>query len=275
MTANSMLAEARRWLGTRGRPNTITRAYSERNGNAFLNAPWCNMAVTEWARATGNFNAVCFGTDYAYTVWHAQRFQQEGRWYWGTTSAKPGDIVFFDWNGARSIGAIDHVGIVEKNLGGGRLQTIEGNTGDACLRRVRSGSIIVGVGRPAYGASSGGSANTEEGSPLLGLKIGDKGPAVKAVQLLAKNAGFGDVVGKIDSEYGPKLAEAVRLSRKYVGSKALKGYGDEITPDAYEQLHRAHAKRQAEDLIASLKLGSGGGSLPATVRVVGELEVQR
>jgi len=40
--------------------------------------------------------------------------------------------------------------VVEKVLGGGRLQTIEANTGDACLRRVRSASVIAGYGRPAY-----------------------------------------------------------------------------------------------------------------------------
>lgn len=39
--------------------------------------------------------------------------------------AQRGDVVLFDWD---SDGATDHVGIVEANLGGGWLQTIEGNT---------------------------------------------------------------------------------------------------------------------------------------------------
>ncbi|TMZ64838.1 CHAP domain-containing protein, partial [Klebsiella pneumoniae] len=77
------------------------------------------MAVTRWAVESGNYAAVCFGTDYAYTVWHAQRFQRAGRWYWGASGARPGDIVFFDWGGSNSISRIDHVGIVEANLGGG------------------------------------------------------------------------------------------------------------------------------------------------------------
>ena len=107
---------------------------------------------------------------------------------------------------------------------------------------------------------------------MLGLKIGDRGPRVKVVQLLAKNSGFGDVVGKVDSVYGPATAEAVRLARKYVGSDALPGYGDEMTPDAVEQLHRAHARYTAQRY--GLTGGGDSGVLPATVRVEGELEVK-
>lgn len=154
MSAAGMLAEARKSLGLRGRPNYITRDYARRHGDAYLDAAWCDMAITYWARHSGNTAAVLPGGDRAFTVWHAQDFQKAGRWHTGTSAevdrAKPGDIVFFDWGASNSIGAIDHVGVVEKNLGGGRLQTIEGNTGDACLRRVRSASVIAGYGRPAY-----------------------------------------------------------------------------------------------------------------------------
>lgn len=152
-----MLAEARKWLGTSGRPNALTRAYAARNGSYYATAPWCDESVTEWARRSGNHQAVCPAGDRAYTVWHAQDFQKLGRWYPGTTAnvdrAKPGDVVFFDWGATNSIGAIDHVGVVEKVLGGGRLQTIEGNTGDAVKRRVRSASVIAGYGRPTYNSN--------------------------------------------------------------------------------------------------------------------------
>jgi CHAP domain len=153
-TAAQMLAEARRSLGTRGRPNYITTDYAKRHGSGFLRAAWCDMAVTYWARASGNTKAVLPGGDRAYTVYHAQDFQKAGRWHKGTAAevnkAEPGDIVFFDWGATDSVGAIDHVGVVEKALGGGRVQTIEGNTGDQCLRRVRAAGVIAGYGRPAY-----------------------------------------------------------------------------------------------------------------------------
>jgi hypothetical protein len=76
--------------------------------------------------------------------------------------AKPGDVVWFDFSG--TLKPVSHVGIVEKNLGRGRLQTIEGNTnragsrtGGGVLRKVRS-SRIVAVGRPRYGAAPAPSA---------------------------------------------------------------------------------------------------------------------
>ncbi|HEX2312132.1 MAG TPA: peptidoglycan-binding protein [Thermomonospora sp.] len=153
-TAKGMLAAARADLGLSGRPNKFTRAYAERHGDEFLRAPWCDMAITYWARKTGNADAVLPGGDRAYTVWHADDFRKIDRWFKGTVAnvndAKPGDIVFFDWHGTNEIGRIDHVGIVEKALGGGRVQTIEANTGDAVKRRVRSASVIAGYGRPAY-----------------------------------------------------------------------------------------------------------------------------
>lgn len=153
-TAKGMLAEARKSLGL-GEPNHIQRWYADRNGAAYrYNFAWCAAAVTYWAYKSGNHKAVCPAGDRAYTVWFAQDYQKRGRWYSGTTEnlkrAKPGDVVFFDWRGSNSIGAIDHVGVVEEVLGDGRVVCIEGNTGDACKRRVRSASSIAGYGRPDY-----------------------------------------------------------------------------------------------------------------------------
>lgn len=155
MTAKAMLAAARADLGLSGRPNRITRAYSSRNGAEFLRAPWCDMSITEWARRSGNQAAVLPQGDRAYTVWHAEDGQQLGRWHPGTSEnirrhAKPGAVVFFDWGGTNALGAIDHVGLVEVNLGDGRVQTIEANTGDACKRRVRGPAVIAGFWNPDY-----------------------------------------------------------------------------------------------------------------------------
>lgn len=155
MTAARMLTEARKDLGLAGRPNRITRDYASRHGKAFLDAPWCDMAVTWWARQSGNTAAVLPEGDRAYTVWHAQDGQARGLWFAGTASnlrnhARPGAIVFFDWDGTDTIGRIDHVGIVETVLADGRVQTIEANTGDVCARRVRGASVIAGFWNPPY-----------------------------------------------------------------------------------------------------------------------------
>lgn len=75
-------------------------------------------------------------------------------------SAKPGDIVIFDWPGSND-GANDHVGFVELNKGN-YIQTIEGNTssgasgsqgnGGCVARRTRDWSVVQDVIRPAYGS---------------------------------------------------------------------------------------------------------------------------
>ena len=46
---------------------------------------------------------------------------------WGrlVTVPKPGDVVFFDWNGD---GKFDHTGIFVKDNGSGLFQSVEGNT---------------------------------------------------------------------------------------------------------------------------------------------------
>lgn len=165
MTAQTMLAEMRRHLGL-GEPNFVQDWYRRRNGNDYAgNVPWCDELITYSAFTSENYAAVCPRGDRAYTVAHASDFQALGRWHSGTTAevsaAKPGDIVFFDWDGTNTISAIDHVGIVEVVLGNGRVQTIEGNTSDQCLRRVRDSSTIAGYGRPAYA----GAPSTPPGKP--------------------------------------------------------------------------------------------------------------
>ncbi|EST22762.1 LysM peptidoglycan-binding domain-containing protein [Streptomyces niveus] len=149
MSVEGMIAQAEKSLGMR-EPNSIQTWYRQRNGSAFGgNFAWCNAAITYWAVQAGEHAAVCFGTDYAYTVWHAQRFQTAKQWHTDVAGIKRGDIVFFDWNGSNSVGAIDHIGIVT-GVSGGNVYTIEGNTENVCARRVRGASTIVGYGRPKY-----------------------------------------------------------------------------------------------------------------------------
>jgi hypothetical protein len=225
-TASGMLAAARADLGLTGRPNHITREYAARHGSGFLTASWCDMSITCWARKSGNFAAVLPGGDRAYTVWHAQDFQKAGRWYSGTTAnvdkARPGDIVFFDWGLSNSIGAIDHVGIVEKVLGGGRVQTIEGNTSDAVRRRVRSASVIAGYGRPAYASAPSNPDDKPDVwtenivTKLPTLKRGASGEHVETVQglLIARSHPV-----KVDGDFGPATEDGVRAVQRWGGIK--------------------------------------------------------
>ena len=55
-----------------------------------------------------------------------------------TRSAKPGDIVIFNWDG----GVVDHIGFVEANHGS-YIQTIEGNTNNGRVaRRTRAWNTL-------------------------------------------------------------------------------------------------------------------------------------
>ncbi|MGP4028591.1 peptidoglycan-binding protein [Actinomadura sp. 3N407] len=249
MSAAGMIAQARRSLGW-GEPNPIHAWYGARNGDYFKrgSTPWCDMAITYWAAHSGNYDAVCFGKDYAYTVWHAERFADAGRWHTGTTASvnrcRPGDIVFYDWSGANSISRVDHVGVVERVLGGGRLQTIEGNTSNRCLRRVRSAGVIAGYGRPAYSGGSGGSGGSgSSGSsswmenlmrdlPLL--KRGNRGEHVETVQGLLLARSHPEVT--IDGDFGPVTERAVKAVQNWGGVVA----DGEVGPKTWPVLLRVH-----------------------------------
>ncbi|MEV6836758.1 CHAP domain-containing protein [Streptomyces sp. NPDC051133] len=156
MSLEGMVAQMERWIGT-GEPNAIQEWYRQRNGAAYVgNWPWCDATITRAAVDSGEYDAVCFGHDFAYTVAHAQRFKDAGAWHAMTNGIKAsgirrGDIVFFDWAGSSSIGAIDHVGIVTGVSSDYRyVYTIEGNTANVCARRVRVVHDIAGFGRPKY-----------------------------------------------------------------------------------------------------------------------------
>jgi hypothetical protein len=71
--------------------------------------------------------------------------------------AKPGDLALYDWNSHDDVVA-NHVEIVIRNLGNGRLECVGGNTskggtnnnGGGIYRQIRSMGLI-GVARPRYG----------------------------------------------------------------------------------------------------------------------------
>lgn len=227
-----MIRAAEKSLGLRGRPNPITRWYAERNGSYFLRAAWCNQSITYWAHASGNVDAVCFGRDYAYTVWHAQRFRRAGDWHVDVAGIRRGDIVFFDWKGTNRIGAIDHIGIVT-GVRGPVVYTIEGNTDDGCRRRARYATSIVGYGRPAY--RGGGSSPllaahapskpatdaAPPGSPVL--KPGSAGGAVRQLQRCLNRVQRSGLTA--DGEFGPKTRGAVQAFQRHARLQTDGEYG--------------------------------------------------
>ncbi|QYC42612.1 CHAP domain protein [Nonomuraea coxensis DSM 45129] len=161
VTADQVLAVARSQVGTSensaggGTPYQQWYAASQRAAETiardggtpagYLNAPWCAMFVSWVGEKTGARPQV--GWD-AYTVTHAKWFKANDRF---GTLAKPGAVVFFAWDGSKSLDAIDHVGFVVKDNQNGTISTIEGNTGNGKVEeRVRPKSQVVGYGYPEY-----------------------------------------------------------------------------------------------------------------------------
>lgn len=216
--ASGLIAQARKSLGTTEHPpgsnhNYIVEWYNA-NVDRIGDGAWCDMSVTMWAALSGNAKAV---GAFAYTVWHAEWFQAQGRWHYGTDGIQPGDVVFFDWSGSRRIGNIDHVGIVEK-VDGGDIYTIEGNSGDVCKRQVRDSTYIVGYGRPAYDKPKPDYWTVTKGGKQIivpwatpFLQFGTHGTRVKWLQV-ALNATGAKLAA--DGEFMDKTEAALRLFQK-------------------------------------------------------------
>lgn len=104
---------------------------------------WCACFVSWCADACGLIDGVRFpkfdncrvGSDF---FARAGGFKERGY------EPEEGDIIFFDWEGD---GISDHVGIVEK-AEGGFVFTVEGNSGDMCVRKSYeiSSPLIYGYG---------------------------------------------------------------------------------------------------------------------------------
>jgi peptidoglycan hydrolase-like protein with peptidoglycan-binding domain len=217
-TAASVLNEAHKHLGLRGRPNVFTRWYAARNGSEYLNAAWCNMKVTYDAHHAAARKAVLLKGDRAYTVYHAEDYQDAGLWKSGTVDniskhAYPGCPVFFDWGGTNVIGAIDHIGWVVKNLGGGRIITIEGNTSDMVALRVRGADVIAGFGTPKYDVAAPVVIKPVNKYPykagVFMMKGWQDSAGVKVVQTRLTTLGYRPKL-TADGDFGTKTENAVK-----------------------------------------------------------------
>ncbi|WP_062441619.1 CHAP domain-containing protein [Herbidospora daliensis] len=103
--------------------------------------PWCDMFLSWGANKLGYSD--WFG-EFSYTVAHAEWFQAQGAW---GREAKPGAVVFFDWDGGGSVDGIDHVGLVTK-VNGSQFTSIEGNTSNMVQERTHDEGTVVGFGYP-------------------------------------------------------------------------------------------------------------------------------
>ena len=219
------------------------RYWAARTGQQWLAGPsesvwWCMLFVSMCLDECGQIGTIggfSFNTDY--TVNKVREHPES--YFVSVYDAEPGDIVIFNWDG----GGTDHVGFVEKNLGGGTLQTIEGNTssgaygsqsaGNGVWRRVRS-ECMEYVIRPAYSDSEeGDSGSSSSGfADITGLQ--------RAVRATPDNVAGPDTRSRCyalaaASNWGGKTFPfGVQYTQMVVGAEQ-----DGIWGDASEEAHDA------------------------------------
>ena len=166
-SANDVLSIARGEIGYNRwndpQPGTkYGRWYAQDHGSYYgaSGVPFCAMFVS-WVFAQAG--ASCAGLPEAYCPYIKNKANSVGAVI-SKTSAQPGDVVIFQWDS----GAVDHVGIVEKNCGS-YIQTIEGNTtingiSGSVGRRTRAWGVVDTVIRPSWGAAT---------VPTVGIDLGD------------------------------------------------------------------------------------------------------
>jgi hypothetical protein len=134
---NSNRCEFGRWFGVDGVPwcNTFV---------SFCFAKGANYTICQGFRGAGVYAKGC-----TYVPTTEAWLRATGMWR-GRTTPLAGDIAIFNWDG----GVADHIGIVEKYLGGGKFNAIEGNTsvgndsnGGQVMRRLRYLTQVNGFGR--------------------------------------------------------------------------------------------------------------------------------
>jgi LysM repeat protein len=144
-TAEHLLSIARSQIGYQEKANNWVKYGTEFGAN---NEAWCQVFVWWVFKHSGASSEMLQNsvTRIAYP-WFKKHHTMVP-----VAQARPGDVVWFDFS--KELKPVSHVGIVEKNLGDGVLQTIEGNTtrngqgGPEGVYRRRRHSHIVAVGRP-------------------------------------------------------------------------------------------------------------------------------
>ena len=150
VTASKILTHARGELGVSESPAGSNKC---KYNDAYGGGPkaWCCVFLW-WLFMMAGAAVLFFGGEKtAYCPTLLSWFKKKGQLVKG--DPKPGDIVFFDFNGN---GTPDHVGICE-SYDGSNITSIDGNTGEGneanggkVMRRTRSMSTVCAVARPAY-----------------------------------------------------------------------------------------------------------------------------
>lgn len=214
---DSIIETARSYLGTTegsSKHKEIIDLYNKaRYSDAYqmtMNDPWCCAFVVAVFEKCGMADII---PGYAACDQMISIFTKWGRYYSKSVrSVRPGDIIFYNWNGDLSS---DHVGIVVQNRFG-KLSVIEGNKSDTVAYRSIGSmdSCVLGYGVPNYEATSESRIDStsydldkEYIRTLPLLQYGKNNVYVKILQILLNyyyNANL-----EVDGEYGVQTKKVV------------------------------------------------------------------
>lgn len=203
----TIMSLAQTWIGRNEADNSHREIINIYNSQSILprgykvqyNDKWCATFISALFIANGcNEFSECGCQEMI------EKMKSLGYWK-GKTTPRPGDIVFYDWNGDN---IADHVGIVE-NYNSGTNTVIEGNYKDAVGRRTISASAsqIIGYARPNYLKGEDEMVKSKFDFHFETVKKGDINGYVRVLQIFMSAFGYYD--GPIDGEFGDGTFKAV------------------------------------------------------------------
>ena len=190
---------------------------SEVSGDSY---PWCMTFIWDGFRLCGLSSYFCGGEKSAYCPYVVNYAKNHNQWV--TSGYKEGDLLFYDWD---KDGKADHVGYCA-GIQAGNVVSIEGNSSNKVQQIIRYHGSVMGAYRPAYSEKSTAGSTTKPVSSgsisLPTLKKGDRGEAVKALQILLVGRGFRCGVWGADGDFGKATQDALI---KYQTNKKLDADG--------------------------------------------------
>lgn len=220
-TASSVISIAESQIGQYSSVNKFNSWYG------MPGSEWCDEFVSWVFNQAGASAAI--GGKFSLCMAHARWFQSKKRW--STSNPQAGDLVFYDWTGAKSINTIHHVGIV-RGTSGNDILTVEGNTGsNQVADRTRSTQFVVGYGTPDIAGL--GTATTVNPAGLTN-PLSDASGVLSAIESVAKHltdVNFWKRVGIFGAGLFLVALGVVFLNRKRIESAAKSTAGN-IAKDA-------------------------------------------
>lgn len=151
--SQTVIKNCEKYLGYKENPPNSNRNFF----GAFLKndgVPWCGAFVSCMYIFSGSPLNTEYKWGFLYCPTGAVKMKNKG-WLIPSTEAQPGDIVFYNWKGNKSLSMSEHTGIVSSKVKNNYFTAYEGNTslsdnsnGGEVMNRSRSLNSVTGIFRP-------------------------------------------------------------------------------------------------------------------------------